>query len=82
MQRTWLRAVALLTVALIGLHGCATPTAPGSSAGQASTVTLVHLNDVYEILPVEGGSGSEARSCSVLAASPMLSRDGAERSQA
>lgn len=69
MQRTWLRAVALLTVALIGLHGCATPTAPGSSAGQASTVTLVHLNDVYEILPVEGGkSGGLARVATVIQA--------------
>src|SRR5688572_25061645 len=69
MQTTRLRALALLTAALVGLHGCATPTAPASSAAQSSTVTLVHLNDVYEILPVEGGkSGGLARVATVIQA--------------
>ncbi len=55
-----------------GLPACAQP---GSHAGVTSgaardavTVTIVHLNDVYEILPVEGGkAGGLARVATVVA---------------
>lgn len=41
-------------------QGCATP--PVAPASAPVTVTIVHLNDVYEIVPVEGGrSGGLAR---------------------
>jgi 5'-nucleotidase len=57
------------------LVGCATT--PAGDAPKPVTVTLVHLNDVYEILPVEGGkSGGLARVATVIqqlkAASPAL----------
>ena len=55
MQRLAFRARLLLIAAAIGLHGCATSTLPAAAAARTTTVTLVHLNDVYEILPVEGG---------------------------
>lgn len=42
------------------------PVTPAVSA-QPATVTLVHLNDIYEILPVEGGrSGGPARVATVI----------------
>jgi 5'-nucleotidase len=48
-----------------------------SEVPKTVTVTLVHLNDVYEILPVEGGkSGGLARVATVIeelkAANPAL----------
>jgi 5'-nucleotidase len=48
-----------VALALALVAGCATvrppapPAAPGSS--RAATVTIVHLNDVYQISPVDGG---------------------------
>ena len=61
MRRTLPGALALLAVALAGLQACATSNPSGTGA-QVATVTLVHLNDAYEILPVEGGkSGGLAR---------------------
>jgi len=71
--------VLALTIALGGGHGAAAqPQAPASRAARPVTVTLVHLNDVYEILPVEGGkSGGLARVATVIeqlkkARSPLL----------
>ena len=47
--------------------GSGTHAAAGADTGTA-TVTIVHINDVYEITPVEGGkSGGLARVASVLA---------------
>ena len=58
---------ALLTLLLVALAGCA-PTAPVASAGAAGPppgqvgFTVLQLNDVYEITPVEGGqAGGLAR---------------------
>jgi len=46
-------------------QGCATP--PNAPASRPVTVTIVHLNDVYEIVPVEGGrAGGLARVATVL----------------
>jgi 5'-nucleotidase len=48
-------------------QGCAAP--PVASASRPVTVTIVHLNDVYEIVPVEGGrSGGLARVATVVKA--------------
>src|SRR5690606_31026488 len=42
-------------------------TAPTGETSKAVTVTLVHLNDVYEILPIEGGKvGGLARVATVI----------------
>lgn len=59
--RTWMAIVAIAS----GLLGCAQPgRAPGAPP---ATVTIVHLNDVYEILPVEGGkAGGLARVATVI----------------
>ena len=68
MECSWLRAVALVAV-LVGLHGCATGMTARDRSSPSATVTLVHLNDVYEILPVEGGkSGGLARVATVVQA--------------
>lgn len=78
MRRGWL-GVLTLVVAMWGGHGAAAqPHAPAGRAAKPVTVTLVHLNDVYEILPVEGGkSGGLARVATVVrqlkkAQSPLL----------
>jgi len=76
--RTPLRtgALALLIAAFAGLPGAAAQPNAGGGA-KPVTVTIVHLNDVYEILPVEGGkSGGLARVATVVrqlkAAQPAL----------
>ena len=57
-----------LMIALGGGPGAAAqPQASASRAPKTVTVTLVHLNDVYEVLPVEGGkSGGLARVATVI----------------
>ncbi len=72
-------------VALGGGHGAAAqPQASASRAPKPVTVTLVHLNDVYEVLPVEGGkSGGLARVATVIqqlkkARSPLLTTLGGD----
>ncbi|MBK6805281.1 MAG: hypothetical protein IPG84_10690 [Betaproteobacteria bacterium] len=62
MRLGWMGVLALM-IALGGGHGAAAqPQASASRAPKPVTVTLVHLNDVYEVLPVEGGkSGGLAR---------------------
>ena len=61
-------ALALSIALLGGLPTAAAQAAPpASSAPKPVTVTIVHLNDVYEILPVEGGkSGGLARVATVI----------------
>ena len=56
------RRTVLSSIAALLLAGCASSPAPGPNAGppggrpsQAVRVTLLQLNDVYEIGPVEGG---------------------------
>ena len=71
MQRTRLCVLAMVVAVLQA--ACALP----RTVPTAVTVTLVHLNDVYEILPVEGGkSGGLARVATVIeqlkAANPAL----------
>jgi len=54
-------------VVIGGLPACAQPSAAPDAAADTATVTIVHLNDVYEILPGEGGkSGGLARVASVI----------------
>ncbi|MEO8486721.1 MAG: bifunctional metallophosphatase/5'-nucleotidase [Betaproteobacteria bacterium] len=56
-------------MAMLGgfLAACAQPIVPADLAPKPVTVTLVHFNDVYEILPVEGGkSGGLARVATVV----------------
>lgn len=67
MQRGWWRVLAWAVPVLVGLlAACAQPTAR-EAGSKPVTVTLVHLNDVYEILPVEGGkSGGLARVATVI----------------
>ena len=73
-----MRAFALLIAVVGGLQAAAAqPNLPASPAPKPLTVTLVHLNDVYEIVPVEGGkSGGLARVATVIkqlkAAQPPL----------
>jgi 5'-nucleotidase len=65
-------------VVACGLHGCAQLQRAPATARKPITVTIVHLNDVYEIVPVEGGkSGGLARVATVIKGlkangSPML----------
>lgn len=55
MQRAWLTTLAFLMVLWAG-------------AGAAATVTFVHLNDIYEIQPTEGGKyGGAARVATAVA---------------
>ena len=55
MQRGWGFVLACATAAIAWLPAVhAQPTAR-EAAPTPVTVTVVHLNDVYEILPVEGG---------------------------
>ena len=67
MQRGWGFALACAIAVLAWLPAVdAQPTTP-KAARAPVTVTLVHLNDVYEILPVEGGkSGGLARVATVI----------------
>ena len=67
MQRGWWRVLAWAVPVLVGLLvACAQPTTR-EAAPKPVTVTVVHLNDVYEILPVEGGkSGGLARVATVI----------------
>ncbi|MFO1315672.1 MAG: bifunctional metallophosphatase/5'-nucleotidase [Burkholderiales bacterium] len=60
--------VLALGIAVFGaLPAAAQQQAPAGRAPKPVTVTLVHLNDVYEILPVEGGkSGGLARVATVI----------------
>ena len=67
MKSDRLGVIAVAIGILVGLIGCAQPGTLPSSASSEATVTLVHLNDVYEILPVEGGkSGGLARVATVI----------------
>lgn len=68
MRRGWLCALGLAMAVFGGLQSAtAQPTSPAKRAPKTVTVTLVHLNDVYEILPVEGGrSGGLARVATVI----------------
>jgi 5'-nucleotidase len=78
VRRGWLCLLALAMAVFGGLQAAAAqPTAPASTVPKTVTVTLVHLNDVYEILPVEGGkSGGLARVATIIeqlrASSPAL----------
>lgn len=78
MRRGWLCVLGLALAVLGGLQAAtAQPSTPAKRAPKTVTVTLVHLNDVYEILPVEGGkSGGLARVATVIrqlrAADPAL----------
>ena len=49
--RDVIRSVPAL-VAIGGLAACAQPGAPRGHVEAPATLTIVHLNDVYEILPV------------------------------
>ena len=84
MRLGWMGVLALM-IALEGGHeAAAQPQAPASRAPKPATVTLVHLNDVYEVLPVEGGkSGGLARVATVIqqlkkSGSPLLATLGGD----
>ena len=69
--------LALVTALFVALHAAPAPARTANDAAKPVAVTLVHLNDVYEILPVEGGkSGGLARVATVVrrlkAANPAL----------
>jgi 5'-nucleotidase len=65
MPISWDRRKLLVACAVAGLAWASPADAQQKSA--PVTVTLVHLNDVYEILPVEGGkSGGLARVATVI----------------
>jgi 5'-nucleotidase len=55
--------LAALLGALVALGGCAAPASlPADADGSAATFTILQLNDVYEISPIEGGrAGGLAR---------------------
>jgi 5'-nucleotidase len=62
-----LLALGRWTAALGGLWAGAAASQTGRTTTRAVTLTVVHLNDVYEILPVEGGkSGGLARVAAVI----------------
>jgi 5'-nucleotidase len=66
-QRALSYVLACAIAVLGGLPARAQPGAPPDVAPGPLTVTIVHLNDVYEILPVEGGkSGGLARVATVV----------------
>lgn len=68
MRRGFLRALMGLLAAAGGWRaaGAQSRTAPETAAGPF-TVTIIHLNDVYEIMPVEGGkAGGLARVATVI----------------
>jgi 5'-nucleotidase len=78
MRRAWLGVLAV-TMAVSGALqvAIAQPTTLAKLAPKTVKVTLVHFNDVYEILPVEGGkSGGLARVATVVqqlkAANPAM----------
>jgi 5'-nucleotidase len=82
-RRGWERLAWTVAVA-VGLLGCApTGLRPEAVPGPV-TLTIVHLNDVYEILPVEGGkAGGLARVATVIkelksAHSPVLTTLGGD----
>jgi 5'-nucleotidase len=67
MRRGWVGVLALMIALGGGPGAAAQPQASASRAPKTVTVTLVHLNDVYEVLPVEGGkSGGLARVATVI----------------
>lgn len=68
MQRGWWCVQAwVIAVVLVGLLAACAQPATRETAPMPVTVTLVHLNDVYEILPVEGGkAGGLARVATVI----------------
>ena len=67
MQPGWWGALAFSIAVVAGLQACAQPGISAGAAPKPVTVTIVHLNDVYEILPVEGGkSGGLARVATVI----------------
>jgi anti-sigma-K factor RskA len=58
-------AYAIACVLALLVQGCAAP--PIDPATRPVTVTIAHLNDVYEIVPVEGGrAGGLARVATAL----------------
>ena len=57
----------MAVAAAVALAACVHVVAPPGTAGQPVTLRFVHLNDVYEIVPVEGGkAGGLARVATVL----------------
>jgi len=78
-----MRRIPLLLL-LAALAAMFVPQLSAQSPAAPVTVTLVHLNDVYEILPVEGGkSGGLARVATVFAelrssAAPVLTTLGGD----
>ncbi|HVE48510.1 MAG TPA: bifunctional metallophosphatase/5'-nucleotidase [Casimicrobiaceae bacterium] len=68
MRRGRLCMLALMIAVFVGLVDVAANVAtPAKRAPRTVTITLVHLNDVYEIVPVEGGkSGGLARVATVI----------------
>jgi 5'-nucleotidase len=67
MQRIRSVLLACAIAVACGLHGCAQLQLVPATAQKPITVTIVHLNDVYEIVPVEGGkSGGLARVATVI----------------
>jgi 5'-nucleotidase len=74
----------LLLLFVAALAAVCVPALSAQSPAAPVTVTLVHLNDVYEILPVEGGkSGGLARVATVFAklrksAAPVLTTLGGD----
>jgi 5'-nucleotidase len=72
-------AVMVCVLVCLAVVSASVPQRPGAAtpADRAVTITLVHLNDIYEIQPVEGGrSGGPARVATVIerlkAASPAV----------
>ena len=64
MRRLW---ISLLLLAVIAASSCA-PISTTPTQAKPATVTFAHLNDIYEIQPVQGGkAGGPARVATVLA---------------
>lgn len=61
MQRGWGFVLACAIAVLAGLSAVDAQPTTQEAAPTPVTVTVVHLNDVYEILPVEGGSRADWR---------------------
>jgi len=84
MQRRWGFVLACAVAALSWLPAVGAQPATEQAAPAPVTVTVAHLNDVYEILPVEGGkSGGLARVATVLqqlkaAGAPVLTTLGGD----
>ena len=63
MRRTFFMAV----VAALATASCTSLAPPGRTDGAGATLTIAHLNDLYEIQPIEGGRfGGPARVATVI----------------